>query len=92
MLYLNLVIPRKNMRNKFTKIIKFLITLSGVVMQNQIYRGIIYQSFALPVQSLIHTVKLYYRGIIYKDFADKKQSASESMMCYRGAVYIKKVF
>ena len=92
MLYLNLVIPRKNMRNKFTKIIKFLITLSGVVMQNQVYRGIICQSFVLSVQSLIQTVKLHYRGIIYKGFADKKQSTSESMMCYRGAVYIKKVF
>lgn len=87
MLYLNLVIPRKNLRNKFT--IKNVLMFSGVVMQNQIYRGVSHNTISSRISKNFSKINFAYRGIFYlKSFVENKEKNAVNMS-YRGVSFKK---
>ena len=88
MLYSNLVIPRKNLRNKFTTMILDLID-GEKVMQNQIYRGIFHSGNLDPSVTYLDKISLIYRGFYFIKSSFKKDIKNKYQLNYRGTSYTK---
>ena len=88
MLYSNLVIPRKNLRNKFTTMILDLID-GEKVMQNQVYRGIFHSGNSDPSDIYLNKIALIYRGLYFIKSSYKKDIKNKHQLNYRGTSYTK---
>ena len=88
MLYSNLVIPRKNLRNKFTTVVLDLID-GEKVMQNHIYRGIFHSGNSISTHNYLDKITLIYRGLYFLKPSCIKKIKNEHQLNYRGTSYTK---
>jgi len=76
-----------NLRNKFT--IKNVLIFSGVVMHNQIYRGVFHCKNPSVISKNNSKYNFAYRGIIYLKSIVKKGQKNILNMNYRGISFNK---